>query len=222
MDSAPDNQISDDQNDLSVEAADNGSTAETKGDNLQNVAVLTGDEMARYESFVNEHGQEVYNIAMVLTGDHHRASELSQQAFLKLYRSLRHYDSRRSLRNWLFTVLKNLYIDSWRKQKRRKTTSIDEPIKLGGGSSVPFQLESPNANPEELAGSNQVAKIVRQEISKLPSKYAMAVALCDLEGLTYEEISEVMECSIGTVRSRIHRGRKLLKEHLTPLASQLF
>ena len=86
---------------------------------------------------------------------------------------------------------------------------------------MPFQLESPDADPERLVGSREVAGIVREAISRLPKKYAMAVALCDLEGLTYEEISEVMECSIGTVRSRIHRGRKLLRERLAHLAPQL-
>jgi RNA polymerase sigma-70 factor, ECF subfamily len=198
-----------------------GCSVRQKGDTLQRTVTLSADERDAYESFVEEHSQEVFNIAMVLTGDYHKASELAQEAFLKLYRSLKHFDPSRSLRNWLFTVLKNLYIDSWRRANRMKTTSIDEPIHLGGGSTVPFQLESDVADPEQRTGSREVARIVRDAISKLPSKYAMAVALCDLEGLTYEEISEVMDCSIGTVRSRIHRGRKLLRQRLEHLAPQL-
>lgn len=192
-----------------------------EGENVERTLTVSPGERVAYERFVEEHAQEVYNIAIVLTGDHYRADELAQEAFLKLYRSLRHFDPTRSLRNWLYTVLKNLYIDSWRRESRMRTTSIDEPISLGGGSSVPFQLESHDPDPERTVGSREVAGIVRDAISRLPRKYAMAVSLCDLEGLTYEEISEVMECSIGTVRSRIHRGRKLLRERLAPLAPQL-
>ncbi len=196
-------------------------SSETKGENVERALTMSPSERANYERFVEEHAQEVYNIAVVLTGDRYRADELAQEAFLKLYRSLRHFDPTRSLRNWLYTVLKNLYIDSWRRESRMRTTSIDEPISLGGGSSVPFQLESPGPDPEQIVGSAEVAGIVREAISLLPRKYAMAVSLCDLAGLTYEEISEAMECSIGTVRSRIHRGRKLLRERLAPLAPQL-
>jgi RNA polymerase sigma factor (sigma-70 family) len=198
-----------------------GGSAATEGDDMERALAISPSERATYEAFVEEHAQEVYNIAMVLTGDRHRADELAQEAFLKLYRSLRHFDPDRSLRNWLYTVLKNLYIDSWRRESRMRTTSIDEPITLGGGSSVPFQLASADPDPERAYGSREVALIVREAVSLLPKKYAMAVALCDLEGLTYEEISEVMECSIGTVRSRIHRGRRLLRERLAHLAPQL-
>jgi RNA polymerase sigma-70 factor (ECF subfamily) len=198
-----------------------GNESAAEGDDVERALTVSSSEREAYEAFVEEHAQEVYNIAMVLTGDHYRADELAQEAFLKLYRSLRHFDPDRSLRNWLYTVLKNLYIDSWRRENRMKTSSIDEPVSLGGGSSVPFQLESPDPDPERAVGSNEVAVIVRDAVSRLPKKYSMAVALCDLEGLTYEEISEVMECSIGTVRSRIHRGRKLLRERLAHVAPQL-
>ncbi|HDR06073.1 MAG TPA: sigma-70 family RNA polymerase sigma factor [Candidatus Coatesbacteria bacterium] len=196
-------------------------SAAAEGEDVERALTVSASERAAFERFVEEHAPEVYNIAMVLTGDRHRADELAQEAFLKLYRSLRHFDPDRSLRNWLYTVLKNLYIDSWRRENRMRTTSIDEPIPLGGGSSVPFQLESPEPDPEAAVASREVARVVRSAVSRLPKKYAMAVALCDLEGLTYEEISEVMECSIGTVRSRIHRGRKLLRERLAHLAPQL-
>ena len=106
--------------------------------------------------------------------------------------------------------------DELRKRPRLKTQSLDQPLNLGNGSESEILLEIPDieSNPERLLLNDALEEYLQSALNKLPEEFRIAVIFADIEGLSYEEIAETMNCSIGTVRSRLHRGRKLLRHNI--------
>ncbi len=156
---------------------------------------------------------------MRLTGNADEAKDLAQEALLRAYRAFDRFKMGTSFEKWLFRIASNLYIDKLRKYGKYRFESLDEPIATNDGY-VEKALPDWTGNPEEIAQQNELADKIQAALQSLPVNYRMAVVLYDLEGFSYEEISGILECSIGTVRSRIHRGRRLLRKKLAPYVYQ--
>ena len=111
--------------------------------------------------------------------------------------------------------MSNLFVDSLRRKPKARMQSLDQPLDLGGGREDVF-LEVPDAasNPERMVMSHELDEHIQKALTSLPADFRMTVILADIEGLSYEEISDAMRCSLGTVRSRLHRGRKLLRARI--------
>lgn len=168
-----------------------------------------------FDELVNRYHRQAYNVAYRMTGNHADAEDLTQDTFLKAYRFFGNYKRELPFDNWLYRIMSNLHVDLLRRRPKAYIRSLDEPIHREEGTAS-FDIPDTAEGPESLAISSELDARMQKALNTLPQDFKMTVVLCDIEGLSYEEISEVMRCSIGTVRSRLHRGRKLLREKLRP------
>ncbi len=150
-------------------------------------------------------------MAMRLTSNPTEAEDLMQETYLRAYRFFHRYDENLPFTSWLYRIMTNLHIDAVRKRTRLRTVSIEQ-----GGAEGNQTWELPD---EKAAADTEVLRTTLEEplqlgLMSMTSEFRTAVVLADVEGLSYEEIAEVMQTSVGTVRSRIHRGRRQLREYL--------
>ena len=173
-----------------------------------------------FEALAVEHAQQLYNTALRMTGSEEDAKDLCQDALLRAYRSFGRWRRECSFSSWLYRIATNLFIDQARRRKRIRLESLDAPLVTDDGDQLTRAFESGGRDPQALAEAAEVQREVHLALQKLPPEFRMAVVLCDIQGFSYAEISEIMDCSIGTVRSRIHRARRALKNHLEPYVSE--
>jgi len=169
-----------------------------------------------FEAEALPHADLLYNYALRMTANAADADDLVQETFLKAFRFWDKYEQGTNIRAWLFRIMKNSYINRYRREAKEPDTvdydeiqnfytSIrDETADSGGTSESSFDTLLDDDMATAMAG--------------LPEDFRTVVILCDIEGLTYEEIAEFLDCPLGTVRSRLHRGRSLLKAKLTHYA----
>jgi RNA polymerase sigma-70 factor, ECF subfamily len=160
----------------------------------------------------------LYNYALRMTGNADDAEDLLQDTFMKAYRFWDKFEQGTNMRAWLFRIMKNTYINLYRKEVKEPDKVDYEDIQ-NYYNTIRADSTDPNDLQQKLFG-----QLLDDEISKalesLPEDFRTVVILCDIEGLTYEEIAEFVQCPVGTVRSRLHRGRKLLHTALFEYARQ--
>lgn len=168
-----------------------------------------------FENLANRYHKQAYNIAYRMTGNHADAEDLTQESFLRAFRFFGNYRRDWPFDNWLYKIMSNLFVDDLRRKPKARLQSLDQPLE-NGSRSDDIYLEIPDAasNPERMMLSQELDEHVQRALTSLPSDFRMTVILADIEGMSYEEISRTMNCSLGTVRSRLHRGRKLLRSRL--------
>jgi len=165
-----------------------------------------------FEKEALPHMDVLYNYALRTTGNQDDAQDLLQETFLKAFRFWDKYEKGTNIRAWLFRIMKNSYINRYRKETK-------EPDKVDYGdienfyNTIRAEYTDTNDLQEKLFG-NLLGDEVARALESLPEDFRTVVILCDIEGMTYEEIAEFIERPIGTVRSRLHRGRKLLQTKL--------
>ncbi|HHZ20649.1 MAG TPA: sigma-70 family RNA polymerase sigma factor [Firmicutes bacterium] len=170
----------------------------------------------QFESLIRDHEKALYHFAYRLTGDPYDAQDLLQEAFLKAYRSFHRFELGTSFDRWVYQITYRLFVDNYRKKRRRPyTSSLDEPIPNLDQDKTP-EVADESQLPEVLTLQSELGQIIQDALKKIPAEFRAAVVLCDVQGFSYEEISQILRCSLGTVRSRIHRGRKLLRGLLLP------
>jgi RNA polymerase sigma-70 factor (ECF subfamily) len=174
---------------------------------------LTGDQAA-WDAIVRQHWRKVFNIAYKFVGRHDLAEDLTQDVFLKLYRSLSTLDRRANFQTWLISVSRNLCIDHYR-SARRERESINRDLD-------PADLASPAPGISAYARleSRDRVEMLREALALLPPTLRTAVMLRDLEELTYQEIADRLRVPEGTVKSRINRGRTELARRIRDLRDQ--
>lgn len=161
---------------------------------------LTWEEVARV------YGRKIYNFAYRLTGNPDDAHDLVQEVLLRVRRGLADYQPG-SFEGWLWRITRNAFLDDVRRQKRRPTAPLPDEVDRWGVASS----ESADVEYARISLGDDIQKALLE----LPIDFREAVVLCDVAGLSYEEIARAVAAPIGTVRSRIHRGRKMLKELLS-------
>src|SRR5438128_3882161 len=167
----------------------------------------TGSDREYFEELVRRHYRQAYQVAYRLSGNHADADDLTQEALIRAFESLHRYHRDLPFINWLYRIMVNLHIDEVRRRKRTPTESVDAMPAL-------CEIADPDSDPAEQVLSREIDGSIQEALQSLPVDFRTAVTLCDVEGFSYEEISEIMGCPIGTVRSRVHRGHKLLKQRL--------
>jgi RNA polymerase sigma-70 factor, ECF subfamily len=173
---------------------------------------------AEFEALFNRSHQRAYNLAYRLTGNESDAEDLTQDAFVRAWGAFDRYDRRHSFEVWLLRILSNLAIDRWRRQSLVRTHSLDQTYRSNGadvqlGALVPDKAPGPEQQVILRAQGEQI----QTALSMLPANYRTAIILTDIEEWSYEEVAQKMHCPVGTVRSRLHRGRQLLRQHLCAL-----
>ena len=178
----------------------------------------TKKKHTEFEAEALPHMDVLYNFALRTTGNEDDARDLLQETYLKAYRFWDKYEKGTNIRAWLFRIMKNSYINRYRKETKEPDKVDYEDIE-NFYNTIRAESTDPNDLQEKLYG-NLLGDEVTKALQSLPDDFRTVVILCDIEGLTYEEIAEFVDCPIGTVRSRLHRGRKLLQAKLLDYAKQ--
>jgi RNA polymerase sigma-70 factor (ECF subfamily) len=158
-----------------------------------------------WEEVVTQHSARVYRLAYRLTGNPHDAEDLTQEVFVRVFRSLSSYTPG-TFEGWLHRITTNLFLD----QARRKSKIRFDALGEDADQRMPGRVPSPDTQVAE----GMLDDDIEAALADLPPEFRAAVVLCDIEGLTYDEIADVLDAKLGTVRSRIHRGRKMLRTSL--------
>ncbi len=175
---------------------------------------VLGNDRKTFDLLVQRCHRQAFNVAYRMTGDRADAEDLTQETFLRAYRFFDRYNRAMPFENWLYRIMSRVFIDELRKKPRYKTQSLDQPLFTGNSGDTDVLLEIPDleSDPEQMTLSAALDEYLQCALNALPEEFRIAVILADIEGLSYEDIAEVMHSSLGTVRSRLHRGRKLLRQ----------
>jgi RNA polymerase sigma-70 factor (ECF subfamily) len=158
-----------------------------------------------WDEIVRTHADRVYRLAYRLSGNRSDAEDLTQETFVRVFRSLADYTPG-TFEGWLHRITTNLFLDMVRRRQKIRFDALAEDASERLATSEP--------GPERAYEQNNLDPDIQHALDALPADFRAAVVLCDLEGLTYEEIALTLNVKVGTVRSRIHRGRVLLREAL--------
>lgn len=176
-------------------------------------------DMLAFEELILKHEKIVYNLALRMMNHSEDAMDISQEVFLKAYRSLANFDERSAFSTWLYRITHNTCIDEIRKRKGKQTYSLEEDLESEDGS-MQRQVADDGDTPEEsLMRKEQKSEILRA-LDTLSEEHKAAIILRDVKGLSYEEIAEILELSLGTVKSRINRARNQLKTEILKIREQ--
>ena len=174
-----------------------------------------------FEEIVRRYQKKVYNTTYRIMGNPEDASDLAQEAFIRIYRSLRNFQGKSSFSTWLFTVTTNVCRDELRKRQRRlKVQSLSEPIEFEDGN-VEREIADESMAPEVISLHRELTDEIQAVIEALPDEQKEAIVLRELQGFSYEEIAEITGVSLGTVKSRISRGRQNMKKELSVLVASI-
>lgn len=158
-----------------------------------------------WEEIVEQHSARVYRLAYRLTGNVHDAEDLTHDVFIRVFRSLHSYRPG-TFEGWLHRITTNVFLDRMRRKQRIRFDALSDESAA--------RLPSRTAGPEQAYADSHFDDDIQRALDALPPDFRAAVVLCDIEGLSYEEIAATLGIKLGTVRSRIHRGRAQLREAL--------
>lgn len=166
----------------------------------------TGDRtvMPTWDELVREHADRVYRLAYRLSGDAQDAEDLTQETFIRVFRSLSNYQPG-TFEGWLHRITTNLFLDMVRRRSRIRMEALPEDYD---------RVPADGPGPEQVFHDARLDPDLQSALDSLAPEFRAAVVLCDIEGLSYEEIGATLGVKLGTVRSRIHRGRQALREYL--------
>jgi RNA polymerase sigma-70 factor, ECF subfamily len=180
-------------------------------DRVQTDRSVVFDELfERYQSMV-------FNLAYRILGDREEALDISQEVFLTIYRKIHHFRGDSSLKTWIYRIAINRASNRcrwWNRLRRRGTVSLDHHLTRDAGLNLSETLETDDRSPEENLLSKERSLEIQRSLLRLPIPQRVAVVMRDIEGMSYEEIAASTQASLGTVKSRIARGREELKRHL--------
>jgi RNA polymerase sigma-70 factor (ECF subfamily) len=166
---------------------------------------MAGEGAPTWEDVARSHGRFLYTVAYRLTGNREDAEDLVQEVLLRVRRGLETYRPG-SMEGWLSRIATNAFLDDVRRKRRRPVDLLPDD---------PDWVLPPSAPADEALAAQVLPDDVQAALDRLPEDFRAAVVLCDVAGLAYNEIGEALGVPVGTVRSRIHRGRALLREALT-------
>ncbi|HAE41622.1 MAG TPA: RNA polymerase subunit sigma-24 [Clostridiales bacterium] len=163
-----------------------------------------------FESLISDNTKFVYNIALKMLKNKEDAEDISQEALIKVYKNIDSFNMDSSFRTWMYRIVVNTCLDHMRKNKIT-TVSIDKPI-IAEHNEFQVEIEDKRPSPEALLERKETQKLVIKALNQLDDCFKTAIILRDINDLSYEEIADILTCSLGTVKSRISRGRQKLKE----------
>ncbi|MBS1707022.1 MAG: sigma-70 family RNA polymerase sigma factor [Armatimonadetes bacterium] len=177
--------------------------------------MTTGRTMSEreFESLFFQTRRRAYTMALQLTRNSAEAEDLVQETFVKAWKGIDSYMPGRPFLNWLLRIMQRAYLDFRRRENPiRKADSLNSMISPADGEVQELPIPDPNANPDLELLHQEFRQELYRALDELPDVYRTAIIMCDLENLSYSEIAERQQTTIGTVRSRIHRGRRVLRD----------
>lgn len=175
---------------------------------------LRGDNQA-FEELVHTYQNKVYTLAYRYMGNEDDAYDMSQEAFIKAFRSLRSYKGDASFGTWIYRITTNVCLDELRHRKRRVVPlSLDEPLATKDGSELERDVADSSLAVDKIYEQKEFSQHIQLLLDEMKPEHKSVIVLRDVMDLSYEEIAVVLECSIGTVKSRINRARNILQKKL--------
>jgi RNA polymerase sigma-70 factor, ECF subfamily len=178
----------------------------------------TATERPDFETAAMPYVDALYNTAYRMSRNAQDAEDLVQETYLKAYKYFDKFEQGTNLKAWLFKILKNTFINTYRKRQLQPPQSDFADIEESFESQVSEEASRQIRSPEEELLENVLDEDVQAAVDRLPPDFKMVVILADLEGFSYKEISEILEVPVGTVMSRLYRGRKLMEESMLEYA----
>jgi len=169
-----------------------------------------GDVKA-FEMLMEKYQKKVFNIALRLLGNHDDASEVTQEVFVKIFKSMGSFKGESQISTWIYRIATNACLDELRKRKNKWVMSLDEEYHRENGDYI-IQVEDNKPTPDVIVEQKTLKAALNNAIDKLPEKYKLIIVLRDIQGFSYEQISDIVKTPVGTVKSRINRARLQLKE----------
>ncbi|MEL3972940.1 RNA polymerase sigma factor SigW [Rossellomorea oryzaecorticis] len=176
--------------------------------------VLKGDQSA-FAELVELYKDKVFQICYRMLGNRHEAEDIAQEAFIRAYVNIETFNQKRKFSTWLFRIATNLCIDRIRKKK--PDYYLDAEVAGTEGLTMYSQVAADVQMPEDEVENMELQETIQKEISKLPEKYRSVIVLKYIEELPLQEISEILDMPLGTVKTRVHRGREALRKQLKSL-----
>jgi RNA polymerase sigma-70 factor (ECF subfamily) len=180
-------------------------------------------EPQAFEELVKRHQRTVFSLLYQLAPDWEDTSDLAQEVFIRVWRSINNLRNPASFRGWLTQIVTNLFYDELRKRPRRlPTVSMDDSHGGEDGESDGSTRDIPDTGilPDEKILNKEISEVIRQAMLRLPEQFRTAIVLREVEGLSYDEIAVITQTEMGTVKSRIARARTKLQELLKPYIEQ--
>lgn len=195
-------------------------TTEDTGQSTSSHPEMSAEQKARFEREAMQYVDQLYAAALRMARNPQDAEDLVQEAYMKAFAAFHQYKPGTNLKAWLYRILTNTYINAYRKRQR-------EPYQANTDTVEDWQLAQAGSHDSRglpSAESEALARLpdsdIKEALQSIPEDFRMAVYYSDVEGFSYKEISDIMDTPIGTVMSRLHRGRKLLRDKLTDYAAE--
>ena len=177
------------------------------------IAKAKQGDMLAFEELILKHEKIVYNVALRMMNHSEDAKDISQEVFLKAYKNMKNFDERSMFSTWLYRITTNTCIDEMRKRKGKQSYSLEEELENEEGS-MQRQIADEGETPEESLLREERKSELLQALDTLSEEHKAAVILRDIRGLSYEEVAEIVDLPMGTVKSRISRARNQLKNEI--------
>ncbi len=184
-----------------------------KGNELWLVEQSRNGDVDAFEDLIKDYKKIAYNIALRVLRNVEDAEDASQEALIKVYKSIQNFNMQSSFKSWMYRIVVNTCID-FKRKKNINAVSIDENIDLGGNKEFQIEIADDTNNPDILIEKNFNSKLISDAVGRLEDDFKTIIILRDIQGFSYSEISEMLNCNLGTVKSRLNRARKSLKEIL--------
>lgn len=168
-------------------------------------------DLDAFEELVRRYEGKVYGMAYRFMGNHADAGDLAQEGFIRLYQALPGFRGDSSFSTWMYRIVANACRDELRRRQRQRNVSLDELVESAAGN---MPVHSTEESPEDAAERNELQEYVQQCLSSLSEEHRLILIMREMQGLSYEEIAAALECSLGTVKSRLNRARHALKDKI--------
>ena len=179
-------------------------------------AFLMGEERA-FQELVDRYQTRLLNFIYRTIGDRERAEDLVQEVFIRVYRHLHRFDRSKKFSTWIYTIASNLAKNELRNRSRNPLVLFQTIRKNWQDDDRPLQFEDTTARPDDLFRKRHLRELVEESVAKLPAHHREVFVLRELEGKSYEEIAEITDCNLGTVKSRLNRARTSFAEIIEPM-----
>lgn len=179
----------------------------------QLIADARKGDVAAFEALIGEHQKRIFSIAFRMAGNPEDAADMAQEVLIKIFKNLGKFQGNCKFSTWVYRVATNTCLDELKKLRRHTAYSLDQELETEEGS-VAAELADEAPTPEESTERRDLQRVVSEAIGMLSEDHKKAILLRDMQGFSYEEIANILQCSVGTVKSRINRARAQLKKIL--------
>lgn len=189
-----------------------------KDDDFRFVKACQNGDRESFETLVHKYQNRIFNTMIRMIGDYETALDLTQEVFLRAYKNITSFKMKSTFFTWLFRIAINIATSKRRQYAQRPKNYMFSQYEVDENKGADPESEEPG--PEYNLLQEEMKSTVQQAINELPLDFKQVLVLRDIEGMSYEEIQVIVQCPIGTVRSRLHRARQILKEKLTEKIQQ--